>query len=284
MSEWQPFLNTRASEFTHLEDGTGYGGFSNYVPSPFLKGEPEVVSKAVGLVPSIRQIPNEFRTLVPRAMFIQDGHIHILEFGHLRTRLGEDFAYALNGTRSIPYTYGLSAPLGTPLPSMKELSARDDEIKTEIARLVEGINERRDVAKEARSFSFKGGEYGEGLWDSTAREIGEGKRPLKVIFTEIDRLKPGIDEMIPEGIFSKKNFTSHPNLMGATSPKFSSATLTKLCVASVVILGGTWATYELLRRRKDDDRHLPNADGSWRQSLDNQQDGRARVRGQGSAL
>lgn len=270
MSEWTPFLNTRASDFLKLDDGTGYGGFSNYVASPHLATEPKAVEEAKGLLPRAQLLPENLRGRIPRAIFVQDGHVHILEFSRLKTRLGDDFQYAMNGTRSIPYTYGLSAPLGTPIPSLAELESRGGDIKSEIERLVRAINERQEV--QGTPFSFEGKNYGSGLWDNTAEQIMAGKPPSKVVITEMSELKPGIQEMIPEAIFegSKKNFpnllpppkiplhvgplphTERPPLTPSASSKVSrgssGGTLTQLVVACVAIFAGAWALSELVRR------------------------------------
>ena len=283
MSGWLPYLNTRASDFIRLDDGTGYGGFGNYVPSPVLKAEPEAVHKSRTLLPKVHNLSPDVQKLVPRAIFVDGCPIHIMEFSHLRARLGDDFKYALNGTRSIPYTYGLSAPIGTPIPSLGELEARSDDFKQEIARLVEAINERRDVAKEAKSFTFNGGNYGGSLWDRTAVAISEGRIPRRPVFVEIEKLKPGIAEMVPEGIFddgpvfgSKKNFIRQAAPLAETSPPrtgkailevasrpqsspswghsmISGGTLLKLSVASIALFGAGWIAYEHVRRTANRD-------------------------------
>jgi hypothetical protein len=266
MSEWTPFLNTRASESVRLVDGSAYGGFSNYVHSPVLNEEPQTLQTIKELLPKLHLLPERERSRIPRAIFMKNGHVHILEFGYLRTRLGEDFPYALNGTRSIPYTFGLSAPVGTPIPSLEELDNRNAEIKAEIGKLVTAVNERRDVQAEARSFTFEGSGYKTNLWDVTAKQIMDGDRSTKMVVTEMEHLKPGIGDLVPDAIFSgsKKNFaTTNQRIKpgrflatdireairtGPSTPSKSSNTLIKAVVVCVAVFSGIWALTEAIRR------------------------------------
>lgn len=274
--EWKPYLFSRATDFAY-ENGLGKGGLGSYVPMDGMEGAPDVVKRVADLLPHPSVLSPEEADLIPRALFSHGDQVMISEFGTLPARFGKDFKHGWNDNRPISYFYGLAAPKGTPVPSLAELASRDAEIKSELSKLLDALNDGRDVASEASTFQFKGGDYGNHEWDKAAQAAGEGVAPTRTVFSEVERLIPRINEAVPEGIYeglgdrgSKKNFVIQntkghspirPDSTGGMGrPRqtpsgslrkergISGGTLTRLVVVCIAVFAGFWALNEVVRR------------------------------------